>query len=109
MRDPDRRHGADRRHWFAAIMHAAGRHGGAILGVCCAAVLWVGVAFSLSAQKQQAISAVMQNTANLSKAYAESTAATVDAIDQTLIRVREAGSGTPAASTSPDGRITASS
>ena len=84
------------RRRIIAIVQGSGRHGGTILGVCCAAILWSGMLISLSVQRQQVIHAAMQNTANLARALEENTIRSLTMIDQTLLHAAAALQRDPA-------------
>ena len=84
------------RRRIIAIVQGFGRHGGTILGVCCAAILWSGMLISLSVQRQQVIHAAMQNTANLARALEENTIRSLTMIDQTLLHAAAALQRDPA-------------
>jgi hypothetical protein len=69
---------------YAALRRFAGRHGTALLGLCCLAILWGGVLTSLAVQQQQASQAALRNTDNLAGAFEESILRALRTVDQTL-------------------------
>jgi signal transduction histidine kinase/CheY-like chemotaxis protein/HPt (histidine-containing phosphotransfer) domain-containing protein len=80
-----------RRLWLrvALWVRGAARHGGAILGICGIVVLWSGVLYSLSVERQQALRGAAENTTNLSRAFEEHIVRSVKAVDQTLLYARD--------------------
>jgi signal transduction histidine kinase/DNA-binding response OmpR family regulator len=80
----------------ARRLRGAGRHGGALLGLCGIAVLWAGVFHSLAVERKQAIEAATENAANLARAFEEQLIRSIRAIDQSLLYVREARAKDPA-------------
>jgi signal transduction histidine kinase len=71
-------------------MRGAAQYGGAILGLGGIAVLWTGVLYSLSVERDQAIRDAMQNASNLARVFEEHTIRSLKAVDQILLTVREA-------------------
>jgi signal transduction histidine kinase/CheY-like chemotaxis protein/HPt (histidine-containing phosphotransfer) domain-containing protein len=94
------RHSSNARAAFRGRIVAAGRtagaHGAALLGLCCAGILWAGTLTSLSIQQDQVSRAAIQNTENLARAYEESTTRSMRAVDQTLLFVRASYEHDPA-------------
>lgn len=73
---------------LGATTRLIGKFGPAILGLCCAVLLWAGVLTALSVQKEQVIDGSVQNTVNLTRAFEEATIRSIRAIDETLHYVR---------------------
>jgi signal transduction histidine kinase len=75
---------------LALRMRGVAQYGGAVLGLGSIAVLWIGVLYSLSVERDQALQAATQNTSNLARVFEENTIRSLKAVDQTLLSVRDA-------------------
>ncbi len=69
---------------------------GVMLGLSCILLIWTGLYYALLAERAQAIAAASQNTANLARAFEESTLRSLKAIDQSLLYIRQAYRQDPA-------------
>jgi signal transduction histidine kinase/DNA-binding NarL/FixJ family response regulator len=69
-------------------MRLAVRQPGALFGMVSIAVLWIGVLYSLSVERQAAIDNAFDDTSNFARAFQEQIAGITRAIDQTLLYVR---------------------
>lgn len=72
------------------------RNGGAVLSVCGLAVLWAGVLHGAAGEREQALLGARQNTQNLARAFEETTARTLRAVDQSMLFLRDAYRRDPA-------------
>jgi signal transduction histidine kinase/DNA-binding NarL/FixJ family response regulator len=69
--------------------HFAGKYGAVILGLVGIGLLWAGVLYSLSAERQTAIDNAFANTTNFARALQEQATGIARAIDQTLLYARD--------------------
>ena len=70
-------------------------YSGAVLGLCAVVLLWAGIDQFLSADKERAEQSAVQTTANLARAFEEHIVRSIQAIDQTLLYVRDTYSRDP--------------
>jgi signal transduction histidine kinase/HPt (histidine-containing phosphotransfer) domain-containing protein/ActR/RegA family two-component response regulator len=75
---------------IAAAARFTGEHGVAIVGLFGIVILWAGLLWSLSVERQAAIDSAFQDTNNFARALQEQTTGIVRAIDQTLLFARSA-------------------
>jgi signal transduction histidine kinase/DNA-binding NarL/FixJ family response regulator len=81
---------------FARMAQTIARNGGAGLGLCGIILLWGGVFHSLSVERKQLINGALQNTANLSRAFAENIVRSIKMVDGTLLYIRDSYENHPA-------------
>lgn len=72
------------------------QYGGAFLGLCAVALLWLGIFHHLSEERQQAELGAVQNTSNLARTFEEHIIRSIRAVDQTLLYVRDSYAKDPA-------------
>lgn len=80
--------------WISGRIVAAwrftGEYGAAVAGLLGIVILWAGLLWSVSDERQAAIDGAFENTNNFARALQEQTAGIVRAIDQTLLFARSA-------------------
>jgi len=81
---------------MATVLRFLAHYSGAVLGLCAVALLWAGIAQFLSSDREHAEQSAVQSTANLARAFEEHIIRSIQAIDQTLLNVRDAYSRDPA-------------
>jgi signal transduction histidine kinase/DNA-binding response OmpR family regulator len=77
------------RRWIAPRARWVAQHGGAALALLGIVVLWGGVLYALTAQREQAFRGAVENTANLARAFEEHIIRSIKTVDQTLLYVRD--------------------
>jgi PAS domain S-box-containing protein len=80
---------------IVAALRFLAHYSGAVLGLCAVVLLWAGIDQFLSADKERAEQSAVQNTANLARAFEEHIVRSIQAIDQTLLYVRDSYSRDP--------------
>jgi signal transduction histidine kinase/FixJ family two-component response regulator/HPt (histidine-containing phosphotransfer) domain-containing protein len=73
---------------IAMAVRLAGEYSTAIVGLLGIAIMWTGLLYSLSVERQAAIDDAFDDTNNYARALQEQTAGIVRAIDQTLLYAR---------------------
>ena len=73
-----------------AVQQTVIQASGAALGLCGIVLVWSGVLHGLAVERAQRLNGAVQNTTNLARAFEENIIRSVNAIDQTLLFLREA-------------------
>jgi signal transduction histidine kinase/CheY-like chemotaxis protein/HPt (histidine-containing phosphotransfer) domain-containing protein len=74
---------------IASAAHFIGEYGAAIVGLLGIAILWTGLLYSLSLERQAAIDNAFDHTNNYARAFQQQITGIVRAIDQTLLYARD--------------------
>ncbi len=74
--------------WIAAVARFAGEYGAAGVGLAGIVIMWAGLLYSLSVERQAAIDKAFDDTNNYARAFQQQSAGIVRSIDQTLLYVR---------------------
>ncbi|HLJ19205.1 MAG TPA: PAS domain S-box protein, partial [Stellaceae bacterium] len=81
---------------IAAGLRSLAHYSGAVLGLCTVALLWVGIYQFVAADKERAELSAVQSTTNFARAFEEHIIRSIQAIDQTLLYVRDSYARDPA-------------
>ncbi len=74
---------------IAAVLRLLAHYGGAVLGLSAVVLLWAGIFQFLAADKEHAEQSAVQSTTNLARSFEEHIVRSIEAIDQTLLYVRD--------------------
>lgn len=74
--------------WVAAAAHCVGEYGAAVVGLFGIALLWAGLLYLLSVERQAAIAKAFDDVSNYARAFQLQSTGLVRSIDQTLLYAR---------------------